>query len=135
MKPRFTLIPLLIALASIGAVITTRQYDATLPEAEPAHASAGQVHAHAYSDALADMTMHAVRRLGDVRLQPERLGDDPHWTPEYRLQWVRAETADGRAFVIYLATYTQLPEFRFVAIAEVDGDIEEWELIHQPTNF
>lgn len=137
MKPRFALIPLLIVLASFGAVITTTQYDAPLlPEAAqpPARASAGYMHPHAHPEAVAEMTVQAVHRLGDVRLQAETLGDDLHWTPEYHLQWVRAETADGRAFVIYLATHKQHPEFRFVAITEVDGATQDWTRIHQRTN-
>jgi len=135
MKPRFALIPLLITLASVGAVITTGQHVTPLRDAEPAHASRVQALAHVHPDALAEMTVHAIRRLGDVTLQPETFGDDPHWTPEYRLQWVRAETADGRAFVVYLATDKQYPEFSFVAIAEVDGAAPDWERIHWPASL
>jgi len=135
MKSRFTLIPLLITLASIGAVITTGQHVPSLRDAEPTHASGVQALVHGHPDALAEMTVHAIRRLGDVTIRPETFGDDPHWTPEYRLQWVRAETAAGRGFIVYLATDKQHPEFSFVAIAEVDGAAPIWERNHWPASL
>jgi len=96
MKPHFTLVPLLLIIASIGIAFGNLHYDAPPLETEPA--TIEHVHEHAHPGAhaaLAEMTVHAVHHLGNVTLHAETFHDDPQWTPDYHLQWVAAETATG----------------------------------------
>jgi hypothetical protein len=134
MKARNALPLVLIAIASVGAYLSTTPHAELSHHAAAAvsHAHHGHEHAavvahHGDHDAVAlhDITLHGLRHFGDAEPHAESLRTWPEWTPDWELRWI-ALVHDGRAEGVYHLTSRHQPHVRYTVTAGAEA-ASEWE--------
>lgn len=125
MNARFAL-PI-IALASVGALVTATNYHSLPAEVPAHHESLDHHHSHNAHVAFTDMSAHAVHHLRGIPLHEDALETNPEWTPDWELHTVDV-IHNGHLLRIYHAMNRHNPDIRFVAIWDTENSIATaWE--------
>jgi len=133
MNARHTVPLLLVAVASVGALLSTTAHH---EDSHPVHHHEAIVQAHAghhiefnhHDDvAIDDILQHAATHLGTAAAIPESYLAVPDWKPDWELRSMMFHHGD-HTVTLYHATHHDHPETRFIiAVDDTEhGVVEHW---------